>query len=101
MCGVLSWLFTDTHKMLKIGDAHCTCLTVNKVVLCLLIFSSCAVSKCPFYDLLVALFSAFLCFLLVISPFKMALKCSTKVLCYVLKHENFDTLSSPKFSFLN
>ena len=40
----------------------------------------CAMNKCPFSGLFSAKFLAFLCFLLVILQFKMALKCRAEVL---------------------
>ena len=50
----------------------------------------CAMNKCPFSGLFSAKFLAFLCFLLVILQFKMALKCRAEVL-FSQVQEGWDT----------
>lgn len=77
----LSQSFTDTCIAVKLLS-HLTRyqLRLNKVMICLLV-SALTVSKCPFCHLI----SAFCVFLLVISLFIMAPKCTAKVLSCVSK----------------
>lgn len=51
-------------------------------------FSSHNVNKCPLLSLFSPVFSAFLCFLLVISLYKVASKCSAEMLSHVPKLKN-------------
>lgn len=78
-----SQAFSEQQKVSH--QQPCSQLRLNLVTFCLLVSILITINKCPFDGLFNAKVFAFLCFLLAISLFKMALKCSAEVLSSVPK----------------